>query len=141
MRARSSRGRSDELALGGRLETALEGSPARVPAHDLRIMVTAILVQRRTGGNLARALAGLADRLEERGQLARELRGVTAQARMTAWLVAALPLAGGAHGRDRRARDARPRARAGARAVPARRLARRSTARRAVIRRIGRVEP
>ncbi len=82
----------DELALGSRLEAALEGLAARVPVHDLRIMVTAILVQRRTGGNLARALSGLAVRLEERGQLARELRGATAQARMTAWLVAALPL-------------------------------------------------
>jgi tight adherence protein B len=86
----------DELALGSRLEAALEGLVARVPAHDLRIMVTAILVQRRTGGNLARALAGLSVRLEERGRLARELRGATAQARMTAWLVAALPLGGGA---------------------------------------------
>ena len=82
----------DELALGSRLEAALESLAARVPVHDLRIMVTAILVQRRTGGNLARALSGLAVRLEERGQLARELRGATAQARMTAWLVAALPL-------------------------------------------------
>ena len=59
-------------------------------------MTTAILVQRRTGGNLALALGRLSDRLEERAQLARELRGATAQARMTAWLVAALPLAGGA---------------------------------------------
>jgi tight adherence protein B len=85
-----------ELALGGRVESALEGLAARLPAHDLRIMVTAILVQRRTGGNLARALAGLSGRMEERAQLARELRGSTAQARMTAWLVAALPVAGGA---------------------------------------------
>jgi tight adherence protein B len=85
----------DELALGSRLESALEGLAARVPAHDLRIMVTAILVQRRTGGNLARALSTLAGRLEERAQLARELRGATAQARMTAWLVAALPLGAG----------------------------------------------
>ena len=85
-----------ELALGGRLEGALEGLAARLPAHDLRIMVTAILVQRRTGGNLARALADLSGRMEERAQLERELRGSTAQARMTAWLVAALPVAGAA---------------------------------------------
>jgi tight adherence protein B len=85
-----------ELALGGRLEGALEGLAERLPAHDLRIMVTAILVQRRTGGNLARALADLSGRMEERAQLERELRGSTAQARMTAWLVAALPVAGGA---------------------------------------------
>ena len=83
-----------ELELGSRLEAALEGLAERVPAHDLRIMVTAILVQRRTGGNLARALGALSDRLEERARLARELRGATAQARMTAWLVAALPLGG-----------------------------------------------
>jgi tight adherence protein B len=85
----------DELALGGRLEGTLEALAARMPVHDLRIMVTAILVQRCTGGDLARALAGLSERLEERGQLARELRGATAQARMTAWMVAALPLGAG----------------------------------------------
>ena len=84
-----------ELEMGSRLEAVLEALVARVPAHDLRIMVTAILVQRRTGGNLARALAALSGRLEERAQLARELRGATAQARMTAWMVAALPLGGG----------------------------------------------
>lgn len=85
-----------ELELGGRLDAVLESLAERVPARELRIMTTAILVQRRTGGNLALALGRLSDRLEERAQLARELRGATAQARMTAWLVAALPLAGGA---------------------------------------------
>jgi tight adherence protein B len=84
-----------ELEMGTRLEAALEGLADRVPVHDLGIMVTAILVQRRTGGNLARALATLSGRLEERAQLARELRGATAQARMTAWLVAVLPVGAG----------------------------------------------
>ena len=87
---------ADELALGARVEAALGGLAARVPSHDLQVMVTAILVQRRTGGNLARALATLAGRLHDRARLTRELRGATAQARMTAWLVAALPIAGGA---------------------------------------------
>lgn len=84
-----------ELQLGGRIDEVLDALARRVPARELRIMTTAILVQRRTGGNLALALGRLSDRLEERSQLARELRGATAQARMTAWLVAALPLAGG----------------------------------------------
>jgi tight adherence protein B len=84
-----------ELEMGTRLEAALEGLATRLPVHDLGIMVTAILVQRRTGGNLARALATLSGRLEERAELARELRGATAQARMTAWLVAVLPVGGG----------------------------------------------
>ncbi|HMM49486.1 MAG TPA: type II secretion system F family protein, partial [Miltoncostaeaceae bacterium] len=85
----------DELRLGARIEGALENLMARVPARDLRVMVTAILVQRHTGGDLARALAVLADRLDERVRLARELRGATAQARVTAWMVAALPVAAG----------------------------------------------
>jgi len=84
-----------ELELGARLDEALEAMAARLPDPDLRIMVTAILVQRRTGGNLARALTELSERLEERVRLARELRGATAQARMSAWIVAALPLVGG----------------------------------------------
>jgi tight adherence protein B len=83
-----------ELALGARVEEALEGLQARLPDPDLRVMVTAILVQRRAGGDLARALGDLAGRLEERGRLARELRGTTAQARATAWMVAGLPVAG-----------------------------------------------
>ena len=85
----------DELALGARIESALTGLTARLPSRDARVMVTAILVQRRTGGNLARALALLAERLDERGRLERELRGATAQARLTAWLVAALPVGAG----------------------------------------------
>ncbi len=84
-----------ELEMGTRLESALEDLANRVPVRDLRIMVTAIVVQRRTGGNLARALAALSGRLEERAQLTRELQGATAQARMTAWVVAVLPVGGG----------------------------------------------
>jgi tight adherence protein B len=84
-----------ELTLGARIDDALEALCARVPDPDLRVMVSAIAVQRRTGGNLARALADLHVRLDERGRLARELRGATAQARMSAVLVGALPVVGG----------------------------------------------
>lgn len=86
---------SAELAMGARVEAALDGWLARQPGRDLRVLLTAIAVQRATGGDLARALAQIADRLEERTRLAREISGATAQARMTAWLVAALPLGGG----------------------------------------------
>ena len=84
-----------ELALGSRLEESLDGLAERLPDPDLRIMVTAILVQRQTGGNLARALADLAERLDERVRLEREVRGATAQARMSAWLVVGLPAVAG----------------------------------------------
>jgi tight adherence protein B len=84
-----------ELSRGARIDEAVETLGARVPDPDLAIMITAILVQRRTGGDLGRALSALADRLDERARLRRELRGATAQARLTAWLVAALPIVGG----------------------------------------------
>ncbi len=83
---------SAEMELGARVDDALTGLCARLPDPDLGLLVTAILVQRRTGGDLARALRDMSARLEERGRLAREIRGATAQARATAWMVAALPL-------------------------------------------------
>lgn len=85
-----------ELALGGRVDDALSRLGERLPDPDLALLVTAILVQRRTGGDLARALRDMSSRLEERRRLAREVRGATAQARATAWMVAALPLLGAA---------------------------------------------
>jgi len=86
---------SADLDLGARVDESLEGLADRVPDPGLRIMTTAILVQRIVGGNLAGALSGLSARLEERCALEREARSATAQARMSAWLVAGLPLAGG----------------------------------------------
>jgi len=83
-----------EMDLGARVDDALAGLAARMPDPDLGLLVTAILVQRRTGGDLARALRDMSARLEERGRLARELRGATAQARATAWMVAGLPVMG-----------------------------------------------
>jgi tight adherence protein B len=87
---------SAELDLGARVDDALGRLHERLPDPDLGLLVTAILVQRRTGGDLARALRDMSSRLEERRRLAREVRGATAQARATAWMVAALPLLGAA---------------------------------------------
>lgn len=84
-----------DLQLGARTDDALAAFAERVPDPGLRILVTAIQVQRVVGGNLAHALSEMSARLEERAALEREARSATAQARMSAWLVAALPLAGG----------------------------------------------
>ena len=86
---------SADLELGARIDTALQDAVARLPDPGLRTMVTAIIVQRVVGGDLARALTDLAGGLEQRTALEREARSATAQARMSAWLVAGLPLAGG----------------------------------------------
>ncbi len=84
-----------ELDLGIPLDDALEAMAQRLPAAGLRTMVTAIQVQRIAGGNLSGALADLSYRLDDRAALEREGRSATAQARMSAWLVSALPLVGG----------------------------------------------
>jgi len=86
---------SADLAHGTRAEDALDALAARLPHPDVEITVCAVLVTLRTGGDLARILSDLADGLEERARTAAELATATAQARMTAWLVAALPLVAG----------------------------------------------
>jgi tight adherence protein B len=85
---------SAELALGARSGRALEAFAVRVPHPDVEMLTCAVLVHGNVGGNLARVLGDLSERLDDRARLAKELRGATAQARMTAWLVGALPVAG-----------------------------------------------
>jgi len=80
------------VALGQRVEDALEDLRTRVVDPAMDVMVSAISIQRISGGDLSRSLRDLSLRLSERERLARELRGATAQARMTGALVASLPL-------------------------------------------------
>ena len=84
----------DELAYGGRLTAALERLAIRVPRAPVQMFVAAVLVCASSGGNLARVLAELAEQLDNRARVTRELRGLGAQARLTAWLVAGLPAFG-----------------------------------------------
>ena len=64
----------------------------RMGLMDVRILVTAILIQREVGGNLAEILDNLAKVVRERFMIRRQLRVYTAQGRMTGYLLAALPL-------------------------------------------------
>lgn len=65
---------------------------ARVPSQDLRVLVTGILVQRDTGGNLTQILDRTGRVIRERVKLQGELRVHTAQGRMTGWILCALPV-------------------------------------------------
>lgn len=67
----------------------------RVPIVDTRILVTAILVQREVGGNLAEVLDNLAYVIRERFKLRRQLRVITAQGRLSGYILALLPIAVG----------------------------------------------
>lgn len=83
-----------ELALGARTDDALEALRARVRSHRVDTLVAACLLQRRTGGDLARLLRHSAAAFEDQARLEDEVRAATAQARFTGVVVVLLPLGG-----------------------------------------------
>jgi tight adherence protein B len=64
----------------------------RVPLQDLRIVVTAILIQKESGGNLAEVLDKTAYVIRERYRLKRQVRVHSAQGRLTGWILSLLPI-------------------------------------------------
>ena len=82
----------DEQNYGLELRTAMSNLLARVPLQDLRIAVTAILIQKESGGNLAEVLDKVAHVIRERYRLKRQVRIHTAQGRMTGWILSFLPI-------------------------------------------------
>jgi tight adherence protein B len=64
----------------------------RMPSQDLRVVVTGILIQKETGGNLAEILDRTAAVIRERVRIHGEIRTHTAQGRMTGWILCLLPL-------------------------------------------------
>ncbi len=75
------------------LEDALGNLLARVGGDDLDLMVTAVLIQRQVGGNLAEVLDRIAETLRQRVRLRGEVRALTAQGRLSGWIVGMLPAA------------------------------------------------
>jgi tight adherence protein B len=82
----------EEQRFGLPLQDSLLGMADRVNLVDVRILVTAILIQREVGGNLAEILDNLAAVVRARFTIRRQLKVYTAQGRMTGYLLAALPL-------------------------------------------------
>lgn len=66
---------------------------ARVPLPELNFVVTAMLLQKETGGNLVELLDRTAGVIRERVRIAGEIRIYTAQGRMTGWILSLLPVA------------------------------------------------
>lgn len=83
----------DEQNYGLELRTALENLIVRVPLQDLRIAVTAILIQRESGGNLAEVLEKTAYVTRQRFRLKRQVMVHTTQGRLTGWVLTLLPVA------------------------------------------------
>ncbi len=81
----------EEQNLGLPLRDALLNLTERVPLVDVRFFVTALLVQKETGGNLAEILDELARVIRDRFRIYREVRVKSAQGRLTAIILISLP--------------------------------------------------
>jgi tight adherence protein B len=82
----------DEQRLGIDVRSALLSLQTRVDSMDLKMFVTAVLVQRESGGNLGEVLANISDIMRERFALEGELETLTAESRLSARILAALPV-------------------------------------------------
>jgi tight adherence protein B len=82
----------EEQNLGLSLKLALENLAERIPLLDLRLCVTAVLIQRETGGNLAEILEKVSYTIRERFRILEDLKTLTTSSRMSAWILCGLPV-------------------------------------------------
>jgi len=82
----------EQTRLGLPLPRAMEEMLKRVPDNDLRLLIVAIRVQSEVGSSLAMIIERLAEIVRTRQRLGQQVRSLTAQARMSGWVVAALPI-------------------------------------------------
>ncbi|WP_433201915.1 type II secretion system F family protein [Dactylosporangium sp. CS-047395] len=86
----------NETRLGGNLEDALERLADRTGNHDVIWLVMAIRIQREVGGNLSDVLQTTTDTMRERAQLQRHVMTLSAEGRLSAMILFALPIVVGA---------------------------------------------
>lgn len=82
----------DRARLGVPLEDALDGWVSGVPMNDVRLAAAVLRLHHRTGGALAPVLEGLASTLRDRRAAVREVRSLTAQARLSGAILGLLPI-------------------------------------------------
>lgn len=81
-----------EVRLGLSLEQGLANMLRRMPSEDLDLVITAVNIQREVGGNLAEILDIISYTIRERVRIKGEIRTLTAQGRMTGWIISLLPV-------------------------------------------------
>jgi tight adherence protein B len=84
-----------ELELGVSVEAAFESLRERVDDEDFDLVVDAVLIQRRVGGNLAEVLTNISHTIRERIRIRGEVNALTGQARLSGWILGLLPIAVG----------------------------------------------
>lgn len=80
-----------EMSLGKPMESAFEQLLDNYPIEDLQLMVSAIFIQKEIGGNLADILDTMLETLRERQRIAAEVSALTAQGKLSGWIVSVLP--------------------------------------------------
>jgi tight adherence protein B len=83
----------EELHLGVPVKRAMENFSNRIVDENLKIFVAALLVQREVGGNLNELLGNLAGTIRERFRMDQEVRALTAEGRISGYVIGALPVA------------------------------------------------
>lgn len=83
----------NEQNLGASLESTFSNFTKRIPLLDARFFASAVLLQRRTGGNLSEILSRLSEVIRERFRLKGQVQAVSAHGRMTAGILTLLPIA------------------------------------------------
>ncbi len=81
-----------EIEIGATLDQAFERLRERVRDDELDLVIDAVLIQRRVGGNLAEVLMNIAFTIRERIRIRGEVKMLTGQARLSGWLLSVLPL-------------------------------------------------
>jgi len=82
----------DEISVGIAMDEALERLAYRTQSKDVRLMVTAVQIQSQVGGNLAEILENTGRMIRDRFRLKQELNAVTAEGRLSAAILTALPV-------------------------------------------------
>jgi tight adherence protein B len=82
-----------ELNYGTEVKTAFANLLERTPSATLKVLVTSVLVQRETGGNLAEILGNIASVVRGRFRFQRKVRTLSAEGRLSGWVLVAVPFA------------------------------------------------
>lgn len=81
-----------EISMGASMDDALNNIGKRIKSKHLALMISAVLVQRQTGGNLSQILETLSNTIREKMKLKKQLKTATASGRMSGMIVGAMPV-------------------------------------------------
>lgn len=81
-----------EVGLGRTTEEGLQNLLRRMPSDDLELLITAVNIQMEVGGNLAQILDTIGHTIRERVRIKGEIKTLTAQGRISAWVITGLPV-------------------------------------------------